>query len=912
MTLTGDLLGTLRYMSPEQALAKRVVIDGRTDVYSLGVTLYELLTLHPAFDGRDRGEILRRIADQEPVPLRTLNPAVPLDLETIVARAMDKEPAARYATASELAEDLRRFLEDRPIRARRPSLMDRAAKWSRRHRPLVASAAATVLAAALMLAGSIGYVVRDRAARLAQAGQRVAEALAGAQTAIQAADLTLASRAVAEANAYLGAERERLPRVAADIDRVRHDIDARQADEARLQEFLELASDAQDRMNFINDATGGDRLAREALGLYGVLETDEWLSRLENSSLIGDKKEQVRETAYVLLVSLADYAVRWPGQRDSPQSVRGGLDLLRRARAFHEPTRAFYFVRSECHRRQGSEEAAAEDVTRFQATPARTAWDYFLPGHTAAWSGDLEEAIRSYRAALRLQPDHYDSMFFLAFRFNTDEIDRRPEAVQLYTGCIALRPDSVPALVARCSCYSRLGLLDDAIADSREAIRLNPDYANAHLSLGNNLMRQGHLDEAVASFKEAIRLKPYASHHNNLGVALLRKGRLDEAMISFKEALRLKPDSAQAHSNLGLTLKRQDRFDEAIAFFKESLRLEPDFTDSLNGLAWLLATASDPSYRDAPRAVELARRALALEPKNGSFWNTLGVALYRNGDWAAAIEALENSEALLAPDTYPAHNGFFLAMAHWQRGEKDQARQWYDRAVAWMDRNQQQDDELKRFRAKRKNDSVVKRPPTGDDAPAQLGDGPGSCARDPSASFEPRMKASRRLRCPFSITHGSHPHSRRFHPFDVVMPIPSAYHNGRPQLVQSQGRTSVIRPRHPYRSGPAEMREGLDSKPRPLSIQRSAAAIGLWFAAELRARIRSGCRSSIKRSRKRQFRSSSSLIVGIVGRNARFGPPNRRQSWQIHIPRSPRRPLAPIFRQSPSVRSWISHGHRVR
>ena len=87
LTLSGDILGTLRYMSPEQALAKRVVIDGRTDVYSLGVTLYELLTLQPAFDGKDRAEILRKIGEDDPTPLRKLNASVPQDLETIIHKA---------------------------------------------------------------------------------------------------------------------------------------------------------------------------------------------------------------------------------------------------------------------------------------------------------------------------------------------------------------------------------------------------------------------------------------------------------------------------------------------------------------------------------------------------------------------------------------------------------------------------------------------------------------------------------------------------------------------------------------------------------------------------------------------------------------------------------------------------------
>jgi WD40 repeat protein len=154
LTLSGDLLGTLRYMSPEQALGRRVAIDGRTDVYSLGVTLYELLTLQPAVNGRDPAEVLRRIAEREPAPLRRLNPAVPRDLETIIAKAMDKDPAARYATAGDLVLDLRRFLEGRPIEARRFSGTERAWRWCRRN-PVAAGFLAASSVAALAIVGVV-------------------------------------------------------------------------------------------------------------------------------------------------------------------------------------------------------------------------------------------------------------------------------------------------------------------------------------------------------------------------------------------------------------------------------------------------------------------------------------------------------------------------------------------------------------------------------------------------------------------------------------------------------------------------------------------------------------------------------------------------------------------------------------
>lgn len=140
LTATGELVGTLRYASPEQVLAKRGLMDHRTDIYSLGATLYELLTLRPIFDGRDRHELLRQIADIEPRPPRALDRTIPAELETIILKAVAKDPSERYATAQELADDLERFREDWPIRARRPSLLEKATKWARRHKGTVASA----------------------------------------------------------------------------------------------------------------------------------------------------------------------------------------------------------------------------------------------------------------------------------------------------------------------------------------------------------------------------------------------------------------------------------------------------------------------------------------------------------------------------------------------------------------------------------------------------------------------------------------------------------------------------------------------------------------------------------------------------------------------------------------------------
>jgi eukaryotic-like serine/threonine-protein kinase len=162
LTRTGDIFGTLRYMSPEQASGRRVLVDHRTDVYSLGATLYELITLQPIFPGTDRQSLLFQILNDEPKPLREQNRKIPAELETIVLKATAKLPQERYATAGELAADLRRYLEDRPILARRPTLYDRGRKWLRRHPAYLGAGLVLLTLSAIGFAVSTALVLREK------------------------------------------------------------------------------------------------------------------------------------------------------------------------------------------------------------------------------------------------------------------------------------------------------------------------------------------------------------------------------------------------------------------------------------------------------------------------------------------------------------------------------------------------------------------------------------------------------------------------------------------------------------------------------------------------------------------------------------------------------------------------------
>ena len=247
------------------------------------------------------------------------------------------------------------------------------------------------------------------------------------------------------------------------------------------------------------------------------------------------------------------------------------------------------------------------------------------------------------------------------------------EADAQYREALRLKPDSPEVHYNLGNALTRQGKLAQAEAEYRETIRLKPDDAEAYNELGALLCDQKHdYEGAIAAFQEALRLQPDSPlAHYNLGTALAEQGKLGEAEAAHREAIRLQPDWAEAHSNLGNALGAQRKWPAAVAEYRKAIDLKPDFAQAHNQYAWLLATCPQSALRNPSQAVESAKKATELAPKEGGYWNTLGVAQYRVGAWQAAITALERSMALRQGGD--AFDWLFLAMAHWQLGHREDA-----------------------------------------------------------------------------------------------------------------------------------------------------------------------------------------------------------------------------------------------
>ena len=323
------------------------------------------------------------------------------------------------------------------------------------------------------------------------------------------------------------------------------------------------------------------------------------------------------------------------------------------------------------------------------------------------------------------------------------------KALELFEKLVADFPNTVEYQSHVANCHSQQGgffARDNKPRPAEEAYRKSvaafkklagdfPDVRDyrhelgrSHNWLGILLAGTGRLQEAEQEHRQAVDLyekliqevdhlaaqwhrRELAWSYGHLAKVLQTGQRLEEAEAAYRQALALceKLDTdfpaAETYGNwiagncqsLASLLAASGRPDEAEKLFRRLLELKPKNALAHNNLAWLLATSPDPKFRDAGRAVELAKKAVELDPKSEFIWNTLGVAHYRAGEWKAAIEALAKSEEL-ATGRYFGFNAVFLAMANWQLGEPDEARKWYDQAVEWMEKNKPQDEELRRFR----------------------------------------------------------------------------------------------------------------------------------------------------------------------------------------------------------------------
>jgi serine/threonine protein kinase/Flp pilus assembly protein TadD len=733
LTMSGEVVGTLRYMSPEQAKARPGVADHRADVYGLGATLYELLTLEPAFAGKDVHELLRQIALDEPRAPRQCHPAIPAGLETIVLKAMAKEPDERYATAGELAADLRCFLEDKPIRARSPTLGQRLTKWARRHRPLVVAGVVVLLTA---LGASVLSSVLIFQAYRAETVART-EASRNLKSAMRVLD-----------QVYLEVAEERLPR----------DGPADQEADRRL-----LAKARGFYEEFARQHSTNYEVQREVGRAYLRIGEIDWLlGRLEQARQAYWRAQDITAAlaaeapddpevhydqghAYYGLVGVA----RARGDRQALQTnCRRALAVFAELRErypqepkFHSGVAAVYQRLGEQAWRDWNHTRAIEHYRKVVALRKQAvALDRAGPDKaTLRLRRNLGTSLEDLGSALRDgggDPEEAQRCFRQASRVYQDLLADAPRNAMVRRDLGSVFNNWGQLLARRRQQKQGEQLWLRAVACYAKAIALHPnvvvfrsDLADVENNLAEMLEGQGRTEQARQYFrkaighaKEVLRVSPdqhlcryeVARARRHLGNLWAAQGKAADAEQAYRAALRSYEavlDRLPTHTwsadglvdgsfALGHLLVRSGRAAEARQVCRRVRDRVPDNPAVQNSLAWQLATCPDPELRDPQEAIRRAKKNVAARPAEADYWNTLGAAYYRAGNWQDALDALGHSMRLTKGGD--SGNWFFAAMAHWRRGDKQHARTWYQKAVQDMEQRPSlhaDDAELRRFRA---------------------------------------------------------------------------------------------------------------------------------------------------------------------------------------------------------------------
>jgi tetratricopeptide (TPR) repeat protein len=677
-----QMVGTPLYMSPEQAGQSGLDIDTRSDIYSLGVLLYELLTGTTPFD-KERfkqaayDEICRIIREEDPPKPSTrlseskdtlpsisaqrqteparLTKLVRGELDWIVMKALEKDRNRRYETALALAADVERFLRDEPVYACPPSAGYRLRKLARRNKGVLAIIASVLLALAAT-AASIGWAVRDRTARQTESEQaesiRRAKVEHMARDSLEAARTLTAENKLAAAREKLVQARTQLGNDAAALGNLAAEVATAAAELDRLQQFLDLIDRAhQAETTPLIGATltadkspgnTGTTIAKAegrrpaaavpflltALQRYDVLERDDWHNTLGEGFLGESQIEQVTRLAYEELLWLADDVLSQQqehrsGAKLTPEAAaRQALGYLGKAENAHRPTQALYRLRARCRKALKGEAAAQADTQQAAKIPPTLAVDYFLRGRTAFFGNRLPEAVEAFEAALRVEPTHYWSMMWLGACLS--DPSRGPDALagaaRVFSGCLLKRPDHAHVYWCRAILYVQLRRYEDAVDDSSKVIELDPKHAGAWHNRGVAYGYLNQLDKALANLSTAVELDPdHAVAWHDRGIAYAYLNEFDNAVADLSKAVKLDPNYVAAWYDRGAAYNRLNRPQDALADYTKAIDLDPGFVS-----AWHNRGVTYSLLRQPENALSDLSRAIQLNPKHLEAWYNRG------------------------------------------------------------------------------------------------------------------------------------------------------------------------------------------------------------------------------------------------------------------------------------------------
>jgi serine/threonine-protein kinase len=704
ITVTGLPIGTPSYMAPEQARGERTAIGPATDIYALGATLYDLLTGRPPFRGETSAATVQQVLTSDVVPPSKLNPRVPRDLQTICLKCLQREPSRRYASAAELADDLRRFERGEPIKARPVGLIERGVRWARR-RPALAGALASGVLLAVALVVTIVSWQMQRAALAATAVAYAEADLRESERLRDSGELKSSAAVLQRAKERLvgfvpPALQERLStafdnlELVKRLEAIRHERAAVKPPAERLS-VLVLPTDAAGETS--SGQHYAEAFAAAGIGRAGVDPAAAAAARVQASPVRGALVAALddwaacaadpAQLAWVLKVARNADADPWRDRVRDPATWNDAEALrdLARGRLADESPSLLVVLGARLRARKID---AVPFLSRVAAAYPNDFWANIELGNAFLDQANAGDAAECYRAALELRPGTFSIHYALGCMYLG--LHRWDRCIAEYEQALRLDPASA-------WCHNRLGVAlawrgghdDEAIAQYRESIRLDPKIGWTHHHLAVTLEQQGHHDEAAAQFREAAALFPEkrAEWKRDMRLALLKQGRGAEALADWKEALAARPaahDEWFGYAELCLFLGDEAEYRRArrelLAQFATTEN--PDVAERTGRAALLLP----PSQEELRAAVALTERAAAVG-REGHEYNfpyyrfAEGLARYRQGRFDDAITIM-NGDAAQSLGACPR---VVLAMALHRKGRRDEAREALEAAIRLND-----------------------------------------------------------------------------------------------------------------------------------------------------------------------------------------------------------------------------------